>query len=79
MAKRLTKTKRLQREVDQLLDVHQVARLFGRTTMTISLWRRQQKMPTVTMIKGERTIYRFVPDDVVKWARKTGKTIVKLL
>jgi hypothetical protein len=69
-------THRLQREINELLNVHEVAEMFDRTTMTISLWRRQQNMPTLTMQQGGRTIHRFVPRDVKLWAKAAGKTIV---
>jgi hypothetical protein len=83
LAKRLTQTQRLQRQLDDLLDVHQCADLFDRTPMTISLWRRYYHMPTVVVNQqGARAIHRFVREDVKRWAKavlKAGKVPIKPL
>lgn len=66
--KQLT-TSELMEQLANCWTVNDVAEAFSVTTMTVHNWRAQRGLPTVLMQGDARPAVRFVPADVLKWAR----------
>lgn len=59
---------RLETQLQDLWTTNDLCRLFNRTAMTITLWRRHKNLPTIIIPGGLRPNVRFRPKDVLKWA-----------
>lgn len=68
----MPKTEQLQRQLDELWTMTDVCKVLGRTSMTIHNWRRDRKLPAVEVQGHKRPAIRFVPADVLEWARQHG-------
>lgn len=73
----MPRSRQIQQLLDSLLTTYDLARKFKRTSMTISLWRRQRDLPAVVIKFGRRNVIRFVARDVQEWARKNKIPIFK--
>lgn len=56
-------------QLSSLWTTADLCRLFDRTPMTITLWRRNKNLPTITIPGGLKPTVRFVPADVLAWAK----------
>ena len=63
------KSRQLQAQLASLWSSQEVARLFGVTPMTIWLWRENRGLPKVELKGTARPAIRFVPEDVLAWAK----------
>lgn len=62
-------TAELQKALDGLWNIRDVARLFGKTAMTLNTWRQQHPdFPVIAVPGDRRPAIRFVPEDVLIWA-----------
>ena len=73
----MLRSRQIQHQLDSLLTAQDLARMFKRTSMTISLWRRQRDLPAIVMQFGRRNVVRFVARDVQEWARKNKIPMLK--
>lgn len=67
---RMLRSYQIQHELDNLLTTRDLTQMFRKTSMTISLWRRQRDLPAIVLLFGRRNVVRFVARDVRAWARK---------
>lgn len=58
----------LEKHLASLWTTTDVARLFGVTPMTVSLWRTNKRLPTIVIPGDSRAAIRFDRDEVMKWA-----------
>ena len=67
----------LQELVLGLLTDHEIRQAFGRTKMTIYVWRREDNLPFID-ISGcaSRPTIRYNPKAVLSWALSNGRKIV---
>jgi len=73
----MPRSHQIQRLLNDLLTTRDLTRMFKKTSMTISLWRRQRGMPAIVLQFGRRNVIRFVARDVQEWARKNKIPIFK--
>lgn len=66
----MTTTKELQKSVSKCWTVQHLEKLFGCTSMTIHNWRRDRGLPAVVIPGDGRPALRFVPIDVIDWAKR---------
>jgi hypothetical protein len=59
----------IQFQYDNLWTTQDLCRLFGKTPMTIFSWRHAKDLPTIIIPGGFKRTVRFVPKDVLTWAR----------
>lgn len=65
----MTKTKKLQQEMEAVWTVGDVAERFRVTTMTIHNWREHRGLPALVIPGNGRPALRFIPHDVEVWAK----------
>lgn len=58
----------LQKTLDGLWTTAHLCRLFKRTRMTISLWRRNKSLPAIVIPGDVRPTILFVPSEILAWA-----------
>jgi hypothetical protein len=73
----MLRSRQIQHQLDNLLTAQDLSRMFRKTSMTISLWRRQRDLPAVVIKFGRRNVVRFVAREVQEWARKNEIPMVK--
>jgi hypothetical protein len=66
------RTEDMQKRVDALWTVKQLASHFGVTVMTVHNWRKKG-LPTIVLHGDERPALRFVKDDVQLWHEVSQK------
>lgn len=62
----------IQKNVNELLTLKQVAKMFRVSEMTVYTWKRWQKLPFIVIPSDQRPAIRFHPVDVAKWAKREG-------
>lgn len=62
--------KDLQMKLDVLWTTQDLCSLFNKTGMTIGNWRKHRGLPCVVINGKQRPTIRFVPTDVLAWAKK---------
>ena len=65
----MSKTHKLQRQLDNLLTTAELAEHFQVTTMTIFNWRRYHNLPCITLRSDAKPSVRYDLQDVKRWAR----------
>lgn len=60
--------------IDDLLTEQEVAQLFGRGTLTVSLWRKHSKLPHVRIVGQKRDAIRYRLAQILAWGREHDKT-----
>jgi hypothetical protein len=61
---------KIQAQFNHLWTTQNLCRLFGCTPMTITNWRRNKDLPTIIIPGGLKPTVRFVPQDILRWARR---------
>jgi hypothetical protein len=54
-----------------------LAEMFSVTPMTIHLWRENLGLPDLPIPGMARDAVRFIPDEVVQWAKANNKRLVR--
>lgn len=63
-------TRQLQNQLRALWTTADVCRVLKRTSMTVHTWRQTRGLPALEVPGSKRPAIRFVPDDVLAWAKK---------
>jgi hypothetical protein len=63
-------TRQLQHQLRSLWTTNDVCRVLKRTSMTVHTWRQTRGLPAIEVPGSKRPAIRFVPDDVLAWAKK---------
>lgn len=71
------RTRDLQKQMDDLWTTRDLHLIFGREPMTIHLWRRKG-LPAIVIPSDQRPAIRFVPVDVIAWAKKNNIKVRRL-
>lgn len=78
MRKRLKEKKRKNEAVlEELLTTEDVQKLFDVSYVTLFRWRTELGFPTVTIRSTKKDAVRFRKADVINWAFKHGKEIIR--
>lgn len=67
-------SRRLQRLLKRCWTIQEVSQLFQVSRMTIHNWRATKGFPDVVITGDARPALRFVPKDVLAWAKKNNVT-----
>jgi hypothetical protein len=70
----MNETVRMQQKLDHLWTTQDLCRGFDKEAMTIYLWRKNEDLPAIRIAGDRRDTIRFVPNDVLAWAKRKGKT-----
>ena len=62
-------------DIDEALTISGACKLFGRTEMTIYLWREKRNLPYITFPGSDRTMVRFIKTDLIEWAEREGQQV----
>ena len=68
---------KLQKQLDALLTITDVCRMFGKSAQTIFTWRQFQGLPYITIPGSGRDTIRFERREVKRWAKKENKEVVQ--
>lgn len=63
------KNQKLSDELTKLWTVADLVEIFGKSSMTIHIWRRKKLLPTIVIAGRGRDTIRFSPESVEQWAK----------
>ena len=63
-------SKVLQREVNKLLTVRDLRKMFRVSAQTVHAWRDKKNLPTVVIPSDRRPAIRFVETEIRSWAKQ---------
>lgn len=72
-------TLKLQDTLAGLWTVQDLRRMFRVTPMTIHNWRKRRALPTIYIPGTVRPALRFIPGDVMPWAKRNNVPIKRVL